>query len=96
MIKKLIFYYFRRWEKKIHPQELYEILIEIKKTYKTNIYGMPTKWENRKFKIAAEYALGFKTIDEIAQEYNVTRIRVDAIAWRIYHDYKNGMYNETK
>jgi hypothetical protein len=94
MIKKLIFYYFRRFEGRVHPQELYEILIAIKKTYKTNIYGMPVKWEHRKFLVAGEYALGFKTVDEIAKEYNITRTRVEAIAWRIYHDYQNGVYNE--
>lgn len=94
MIKKLIFWYYRRYLSIVHPEELYQILRAIKKTYKVNSMGRPTTWELRKYKVAGEYALNIKSMDQIAEEYNITRERIRQIAWRIYWDYKRGVYNE--
>lgn len=94
MIKKLIFWYWRKAYSEIHPEELYQILRAIKKSYKTNAFGMPTNWERRKYLVAGEYALNIKPMEQIAEEYNITRERVRQIAWRIYWDYKRGEYNE--
>jgi len=91
MLRQLIFW-FHRWKySEIHPEELFEILVSIKKTYTKNAFGMPPTWEHRKYKIAGEYALS-KPIEDIAKQYNITRTRVHSIAWRIYHDYNKGLY----
>lgn len=92
MIKKLIFWYWRKYKHEVHPEEMYQVLKTIKKTYTKTVFGTIPKWELRKYTIAAEYALNKKTLEQIADEYIITRERIRQIMWRIYWDYKKGAY----
>lgn len=92
MIRRFLFWLYWKQTGLIHPEEMRDVLIQIKKTYKINSMGMPPKWEYRKFKVAAEYAMNTKTLAEIAEEYGITRERVRQITFRIYWDYKKGHY----
>lgn len=96
MLKQFLYWLYRKQYSIPCPQEMYEVLISIKKTYKTNFLNRPVTWETRKYKVCGEYALNLKSIDDIINEYGITRTRLRLIVWRVYHDYRAGMYNEQK
>lgn len=90
MINLLKFWYWRKYKNIPHPDEIRKIRKNTMVQSKLNTLGEQYDFTlNRKWAIT-EYYIRNRTINDIANRFNVTRERVRNIIWKFYWDHKRG------